>query len=160
MRGPLDAAGIVTLTLGLLAVMIALTRLGTLLLPLLALGGVLFAAFIAIERRAAEPVIRPRLFAQRQLQVTYGLEVLIGILEGALFFIPAALVASQHLTYAAAGGIAALGAFMFVAVIPGAGPRARRDRQPLGPHRRHAAHRLRLLIFSLVSRALGRTPRP
>jgi EmrB/QacA subfamily drug resistance transporter len=120
-RGPLDAAGIGTLTLGLLSVMIALTRLGSLLVPLLALGAVLFAAFIAIERRAAEPVIRPRLFAVRQLQVTYGLEILIGILEGALFFIPAALVASQHLTYAAAGGIAALGAFMFVAVIPGAG---------------------------------------
>jgi len=76
---------------------------------------------VFIESRAAAPVIRLHLFAQRQLQVTYGLEILIGILEGALFFIPAALVAAEHLTYAAAGGIAALGAFMFVAVIPGAG---------------------------------------
>lgn len=120
-RGPLDAGGILTLTLGLLAVMIGLTQLGHLLIPMLAVGCVFFAAFVAIERRAAEPVIRLRLFAQRQLQVTYGLEVLIGILEGALFFIPAALVAAQHMSYAAAGGIAALGAFMFVAVIPGAG---------------------------------------
>jgi MFS family permease len=120
-RGALDAGGIATLTLGLLAVMFGLTQLGGLLVPMLVTGGLLFAAFVAIERRAAEPVIRLHLFAQRQLQVTYGLEVLIGILEGALFFIPAALVAAQHMSYAAAGGIAALGAFMFVAVIPGAG---------------------------------------
>ena len=120
-RGPLDVAGIITLTLGLLAVMIALTQLGALLVPQLVLGAVLLGAFIAIEARAAEPVIKLHLFAVRQLQVTYGLEILIGILEGALFFIPAALVAAQHMSYAAAGGIAALGAFMFVAVIPGAG---------------------------------------
>jgi MFS family permease len=77
--------------------------------------------FVFIERRAVEPVIRPRLFTDRQLVVTYGLEVLIGALEGSLFFVPAAVVASQHLSYAAAGLIAALGAFMFVVVIPGAG---------------------------------------
>jgi EmrB/QacA subfamily drug resistance transporter len=120
-RGPLDAGGILTLTLGLLAVMIGLTQLGMLLVPLLVLGAALFVAFVFIEKRAVEPVIRLHLFGVRQLQVTYGLEILIGILEGALFFIPAALVAAQHLSYAAAGGIAALGAFMFVAVIPGAG---------------------------------------
>jgi len=120
-RGPLDVGGIVTLTLGLLAIMVGLTHLGLMALPLFALGAALFAAFVAVERTALEPVIRLGLFAQRQLQITYGLEILIGILEGALFFIPAALVAAQHMTYAAAGAIAALGAFMFVAVIPGAG---------------------------------------
>lgn len=120
-RGPLDAAGLVTLTLGLLAVMIGLTQLGALLLPMLGLGSALFIAFVAIERHAAEPVIRLHLFTQRQLQVTYALEILIGILEGALFFIPAALVAAQHMSLVTAGGIAALGAFMFVAVIPAAG---------------------------------------
>jgi MFS family permease len=120
-RGPLDIAGIMTLTLGLLAIMIGLTQLGGLLVPTLVIGAALIFAFVAVERRAAEPVIRLYLFAQRQLQVTYALEILIGILEGALFFIPAALVAAQHMSYAAAGGIAALGAFMFVAVIPAAG---------------------------------------
>jgi MFS family permease len=120
-RGPLDAGGIVTLTLGLLAVMVGLTQLGALLVPMLVLGAVLFAAFVAVERRAQEPVIRLYLFGQRQLQLTYALELLIGILEGALFFIPAALVAAQHMSYAAAGGIATLGALMFVAVIPAAG---------------------------------------
>jgi EmrB/QacA subfamily drug resistance transporter len=120
-RGPLDVAGILSLSLGLLCVMLALTQLGVLLLPLLVAGVVCFIAFAAVERRAVEPVIKPHLFERRQLQVTYALEALIGVLEGALFFIPAALVAAQHLTYAAAGGIAALGAFMFVAVIPAAG---------------------------------------
>jgi MFS family permease len=120
-RGPLDVAGIATLTLALLCLMIGLTSLGGLLIPLLAAGAVLIVAFVAIERRASEPVIRLHLFAERQLQITYALEILIGILEGALFFIPAALVAAEHLTYAVAGGVAALGAFMFVAVIPAAG---------------------------------------
>ena len=120
-RGPLDIGGIATLSAGLLSVMLGLTQLGAWIVPCALVALASFSAFAVIEGRASEPVIRPRLFAQRQLQVTYGLEILIGILEGALFFIPAALVAAQHLTYAAAGAIAALGAFMFVAIIPGAG---------------------------------------
>jgi MFS family permease len=43
------------------------------------------------------------------------------MLEGALFFVPAALVAAQHLSYALAGIVAAVGAVVFVAVIPLAG---------------------------------------
>lgn len=129
-RGPLDVAGIALLAVGLLCAMIGLSRLdataaslggneitvGAIILALLA-----FAALGAVERRAAEPVVSPKLFATKQIAVTYALEILIGILEGALFFIPAALVAAQHLSYAAAGAIAAIGAFMFVAVIPLAG---------------------------------------
>ncbi len=61
------------------------------------------------------------MFGTRQLAVTYGLEVLIGVLEGALFFVPAALVAAEHLSYAVAGLVAAVGAVVFVAVIPLAG---------------------------------------
>lgn len=125
-RGPLDVAGIVTLATGLLATMSLLTRLyaiggsvnALLAWGLLAVALVAFALFVGAERRAAQPVIPPAFFRDRQLVVTYALEVLIGMLEGALFFIPAALVAGQHLSYAAAGGVAALGAFCFVAVIP------------------------------------------
>lgn len=128
-RGPLDIAGIATLALGLLGAMIGLTRLDT---SAPAIGGwvvagalgvsVLSFAFLTrIERRAQEPMIAPALFATRQLVMTYGLEILIGLLEGALFFIPAALVAAEHLNYAAAGSIAAIGAVAFVAVIPLAG---------------------------------------
>ncbi len=84
-------------------------------------GIIALAAFTLVERRAKEPVIPPRFFSDGQLALVYGLEILIGILEGALFFIPAALVAAQHLSYASAGAVAAIGAVMFVLVIPGAG---------------------------------------
>ena len=128
-RGPLDVAGIVTLALGLLGVMVGLTRLdptsaaigGPAVFGSLLAAAAAFVALAAIERRAPEPVIAPRLFGSRQLVVTYGLEVLIGLLEGALFFMPAALVAADGLSYAAAGALSALGAIMFVVVIPGAG---------------------------------------
>src|ERR1035437_702574 len=125
-RGPLDVAGIVTLAVGLLATMALLTRLyavGGSADPLRAWGLVVIAVvafplFALAERRAAQPVLPPAFFADRQLLVTYALEILIGMLEGALFFIPAALVAGEHLGYAAAGMVAALGALCFVAVIP------------------------------------------
>ena len=125
-RGPLDVAGIVTLATGLLATMALLTRLYTVdgavdpvrAWGLVAIAAIAFALFAVVERRAAQPVLPPAFFADRQLLVTYALEVLIGILEGALFFIPAALVAGEHLGYAAAGAVAALGALCFVAVIP------------------------------------------
>ena len=128
-RGPLDVAGLGVLSLGLLGVMIGLTRLDTraaafdngVTIGGLALAALAFLALVPIERAAAAPVIAPGLFATRQLALTYGLEVVIGLLEGALFFIPAALVAADGLTPIAAGAIAAVGAFMFVAVIPLAG---------------------------------------
>jgi EmrB/QacA subfamily drug resistance transporter len=128
-RGPLDVAGIVSLAIGLLATMALLTRLyaaggsvsAELAWGLVAVGCVAYAVFTVVERRAAQPVIPPKFFRDRQLLLTYALEVLIGALEGALFFIPAALVVGEHLSFAAAGGVAAIGAFCFVAVIPLAG---------------------------------------
>jgi EmrB/QacA subfamily drug resistance transporter len=128
-RGPLDIAGIAVLALGLLGTMIGLTRLDPraasfgngVTYSALAIAAIAFIALVPIERRAASPVIAPQLFATRQLAMTYALEVLIGLLEGALFFIPAALVAADGITPLAAGGVAAVGAFMFVAVIPLAG---------------------------------------
>ena len=128
-RGPLDVAGIVSLAVALLATMALLTRLYTVAgvvsaprawaLLVIAVAG--FATFGAVERRAAQPVISPALLADGQLKITYALEVLIGVLEGALFFIPAALVAGEHLSFATAGAVAALGALCFVTVIPLAG---------------------------------------
>ncbi|GAC1302770.1 MAG: MFS transporter [Vulcanimicrobiaceae bacterium] len=128
-RGPLDVAGLAVLALGLLGVMIGLTRLDTrgasfgnvATIVSLAVAALAFVALVPIERRAASPVIAPELFRSRQLVTTYALEIVIGLLEGALFFIPAALVAADGLTPIAAGGIAAIGAFAFVAVIPLAG---------------------------------------
>ncbi len=128
-RGPLDVAGVLVLATGLLGVMIGLTRLepraasfdATMTTVAVIVAALAFVALVPIERRARAPVIPPRLFATRQLALTYALEVAIGLLEGALFFIPAALVAAQGMTAIAAGGLAALGAVMFVAVIPLAG---------------------------------------
>jgi MFS family permease len=128
MRGPLDALGIALLAVGLLATMTGLLRLDATTaianVPaalLLLLAAACFLALVPVERRAAQPVISPTLLRNRQIMITYGLEILIGTLEGGLFFIPAALVAAQGLSLVAAGAIAAIGAFMFVMVIPGAG---------------------------------------
>ncbi len=128
-RGPLDVAGLAVLALGLLGVMVGLTRLdaraasfsNAITAFALLIAAAAFAALVPIERAAKSPVISPQLFATRQLAITYALEILIGLLEGALFFIPAALVAADRITPIAAGGIAAVGAFAFVAVIPLAG---------------------------------------
>ncbi len=127
-RGPLDVPGIALLSIGLLGLMFGLTQYnvnggaGNLNARLWLTGGIVaLIAFVFAERTAKEPVIPPRFFTDRQLTLVYGLEILIGILEGALFFIPAALVAAEHLSYAAAGAVAAVGAVMFVVVIPGAG---------------------------------------
>jgi EmrB/QacA subfamily drug resistance transporter len=127
-RGPLDVPGIALLALGLLALMLGLTQYDVTgatsnLIPrlILSAGLVALIAFAYVERSAPQPVIPPRFFTDGQLALVYGLEILIGMLEGSLFFIPAALVAADHLTYAAAGAIAAIGAVMFVLVIPGAG---------------------------------------
>ncbi|MGH7728564.1 MAG: MFS transporter [Vulcanimicrobiaceae bacterium] len=125
-RGPLDVLGLATLTLGLLGVMIGLTRLdahaadfgGGPTFATLAVGLVAFILLAAIERRAAQPVIAAYLFAKRQVALAYALEIAIGALEGALFFIPAALVAAQGLGSAQAGAISAIGALAFVIVIP------------------------------------------
>jgi EmrB/QacA subfamily drug resistance transporter len=127
-RGPLDVPGIALLAIGLLGLMIGLTQYDVTGAAsnvnarlYLTAGIVALVAFVFAERHAREPVIPPRFFTDSQLTLVYGLEILIGILEGALFFIPAALVAAQHLSYAAAGAVAAIGAVMFVLVIPGAG---------------------------------------
>jgi EmrB/QacA subfamily drug resistance transporter len=129
-RGPLDVAGILLISIGLLCTMVGLTRLdaasisfgdNTVTISALVLALAAFGALHFVERRAAEPVVSPKLFQSRQIATTYLLEICIGALEGALFFIPAALVVAQHLTYAAAGAVAAIGALLFVAVIPLAG---------------------------------------
>ena len=114
-RGPLDIFGLILLCGGLLAAMAGLT---TVRVALATSGAVLLAAFLWWERRANNPIVPLALIESRQLLKTYVLEITIGMLEGSLFFIPAVLVAAQNLSYVSAGLIAALGAFMFVAVIP------------------------------------------
>jgi MFS family permease len=117
-RGPLDVPGLALLCLGLLGVMEGLIaqRLGFGVFGVAALVG-----FAFWEHMTPNPVIPIALLRTPQLVKTYALEIVIGMLEGSLFFIPTVLIGAQGLSYSAAGFVAALGAFTFVAVIPAAG---------------------------------------
>jgi MFS family permease len=117
-KDPLDVLGLVLLCLGLLGVMDGLIAVR----PWFGiLGVVTLGCFVLWERIAQYPVVPPALLHTPQLAKTYALELLVGILEGSLFFIPTVLVGAQGLSYLAAGLVAALGAFVFVAVIPASG---------------------------------------
>ncbi len=114
-RGALDVLGLALLCCGLLTVVDALLSER----PLMgAIGVALLAAFVLWERGTENPVVPLSLFTTPQLGKTYLLEVAIGILEGSLFFIPTVIVATQHVSSAIAGLVAALGALTFVVVIP------------------------------------------
>ncbi|HUN29400.1 MAG TPA: MFS transporter [Alphaproteobacteria bacterium] len=117
-RGPLDGFGLSLLCAGLLLLMDGLT---TARLASMLLGAALLAGFVWWERNAEFPIVPLELFTAPQLAKTYLLEITIGALEGSLFFIPTVIVGAQRLSYAAAGLIAALGALMFVLVIPVSG---------------------------------------
>ncbi|MGA2760938.1 MAG: MFS transporter [Candidatus Cybelea sp.] len=117
-RESLDVVGLALLCGGLLALMDGLisSEVAT------GLAGVaLLVGFAFWERSARNPIVPLEILQTPQLVRTYALEVVIGILEGSLFFIPAVLVAADGLSAAAAGFVAALGAFMFVLVIPASG---------------------------------------
>jgi MFS family permease len=117
-RGPLDVVGLLLLCLGLLGVTDGLiaTR------PVVGILGIgTLIGFVLWERLEAHPIVPMSLLAAPQLAKTYTLEVVIGALEGSLFFIPTVLVGAQGLSAAAAGAVAALGAVVFVAVIPSSG---------------------------------------
>jgi MFS family permease len=117
-REPLDFVGLLLLCGGLLALTDGLigANIVMVLLGAGALGG-----FALWERLSRTPIVPLQLLRTPQLLKTYVLEVLIGVLEGSLFFIPTVLIGAQGLSYAAAGFIAALGALTFVVVIPMAG---------------------------------------
>ena len=55
---------------------------------------VCFPVFLLAERRAADPVVRLRLFRSRQAVIAYGLALGAGLSEAALVFVPDLLVAA------------------------------------------------------------------
>ncbi len=114
-RGALDVLGLALLCCGLLGVVDALLSSRAVVG---AIGVALLAAFALWERFAQNPVVPLSLFTTPQLRRTYILEITIGILEGSLFFIPAIIIAVQHVSSDVAGLVAALGAVTFVIVIP------------------------------------------
>ncbi len=117
-REPLDAGGLALLCLGLLALTDGLIAARW----LIGLAGIAILACFAIwETAASAPIVPLELLRTPQLVKTYALEIVIGVLEGSLFFIPTVLVGAQGLSYLAAGVVAAVGAFTFVAVIPSSG---------------------------------------
>jgi MFS family permease len=117
-RAGLDIVGLLLLCSGLLALMDGLIG-SHVVLGLLGAG--LLAGFAFWERLIRAPIVPLPLLRSPQLAKTYALEIAIGVLEGSLFFIPTVLIGAQGLSYAAAGLVAALGALVFVVVIPFAG---------------------------------------
>jgi len=117
-RRRLDVLGLALLCTGLLGLMDGLIANR----PLVAvLGAGVLVAFAVWESMVSAPIVPLELLRSPQLVKTYSLEIVIGVLEGSLFFIPTVLVGAQGLSYAAAGFIAALGALTFVVVIPFSG---------------------------------------
>jgi multidrug resistance protein len=89
----LDRSGILVTFLLLACVVLGITRVadevwGALLWPwFLAATAVLVVALIAVERRAAQPLIPLSLFANPELAVTYGLAVGAGFGMGSIIFV-------------------------------------------------------------------------
>ncbi len=95
-RGPLDLLGLALLCMGLLGLMDGLIASR----PLIGVMGVVILATFAIwESMAAHPIVPLELLHTPQLIKTYALEIVIGVLEGSLFFIPTVLVGAQGLSY-------------------------------------------------------------
>jgi EmrB/QacA subfamily drug resistance transporter len=114
-RGALDVVGLALLCVGLLLLMDGLIESHV---ATGAIGIVTLAWFAMWERTARDALVPVELLHTPQLLKTYSLEIVIGMLEGSLFFIPAVLVGADGISYATAGLIAALGALTFVIVIP------------------------------------------
>ena len=92
-QGRFDVAGAASSTLGMSALVYGLIRSAgagwgdVLTQGALAAGMLLLAAFIVIERRAAQPILPLRLFADRQRNAAYGARVLfLGAMIGFFFF--------------------------------------------------------------------------
>lgn len=102
---PFDVAGLATLAVMLTGLAYGLTELDPALLragelPWLAIGALIIAIvfapiFIAVERRAAEPILQPTIFRSRQIWLTSALAIGAGIAESAIVFVPA-LVTSAY----------------------------------------------------------------
>jgi EmrB/QacA subfamily drug resistance transporter len=117
-RPPLDVLGLALLCAGLLGVTDGLIA-SRLVIGILGVG--VLVGFVLWESDTRDPIVPLELLRTPQLAKTYALEILIGVLEGSLFFIPTVLVGAQGLSYFAAGAVAALGALTFVIVIPMSG---------------------------------------
>jgi EmrB/QacA subfamily drug resistance transporter len=74
---PIDAAGAVLLTVGVLA-LLAGARADRMALVMLPIAGLLLFAFVRVEQRVADPVLPPSLFASRVISVSSLAGALVG----------------------------------------------------------------------------------
>ncbi|MBU6334685.1 MAG: MFS transporter [Chloroflexi bacterium] len=106
---PFDYAGMLLLAVVLVGLSYALTRIGELgeraggivtadIWLTLAVGVLACPALIAIERRAADPIVRLALFRNRQITLAAWLSFGAGIAEAIVVFIPALLVTTFHVS--------------------------------------------------------------
>jgi EmrB/QacA subfamily drug resistance transporter len=106
---PFDYAGMLLLAVVLVGLSYALTRIGELgeraggivtadIWLALAVGVLACPALIAIERRAADPIVRLALFRNRQITLAAWLSFGAGIAEAIVVFIPALLVTTFHVS--------------------------------------------------------------
>src|SRR6266568_2201668 len=92
-RQPIDWFGIITLSIGLFGILLALSMLGFPLLPqaitlaILAIGIVSFVLFVVIEPRIQAPLIQLRLFRNRLFALANLSGLLNGIARGAVLFL-------------------------------------------------------------------------
>lgn len=107
-RQPFDAAGAITLSVVLGSLAVVFTELDTTNLvasltalpvaPCLLLIIVLTPVFWRLEKRAADPIVRPTLFASTQMRLTSAIAVGTGTLEAGSAFFPALAVAALGVT--------------------------------------------------------------
>jgi EmrB/QacA subfamily drug resistance transporter len=109
----IDWAGAATITLGISALLLAVEWGGDTLpwtsptiLGLLIFSAILLAAFVAIERRAPEPLMPLDLFKLRPIAICSAISVLIGFaLFGLVFYTPLFAQGALNLSASAAGAI-------------------------------------------------------
>ncbi len=105
----LDVRGALLATFGLGTLVFGLIRIQArnndpVGLATLALGAVLLAAFVVVERRVKDPMLPPSLFASRTFTgANIYTFVLYAALGGSLYFLPFTLIDVQHYTAVAAG---------------------------------------------------------
>ena len=122
--GRLDVAGLGLLTTAVVALLLAVERAAsaepwpvTVLLGLLALGTGCLVALVRVERRAADPVVPPSLFARPRLAWVLTASALLGaLLYGSVFYLPTFLQAALGLGPTVAG----LGVLPYVAAFAAA----------------------------------------
>ena len=109
-RKPFDLVGMALLALGLASFAYGINQIdtnqffasltSTAVWPFLVAAVLLFLAFWRVELRAADPILRLRLFASRQIAVVSGVALGAGVGESAVVFVPSLLVAAFSISAA------------------------------------------------------------